>query len=76
VAVGPGGGVTPPRMSLVRPTRATEASKARARIEAGEARRAVNLTAAQHRAVKMRAAELGLSIRDYIVSLLERDSVW
>lgn len=63
-------------MSLVRPTRATEASKAASRIEAGEARLAVQLTAAQHRAVKMRAAELGLSIRDYLMGLLERDAVW
>lgn len=41
----------------------------------GVARLAVNLPVAMHRQLKIRAAERGISIRDYIIALLRKDGI-
>lgn len=41
----------------------------------GETRLAVNLPTALHRQLKRRAAERGISIRQYIIELLARDGI-
>jgi hypothetical protein len=40
-----------------------------------QARLAVNLPVALHRKLKIRAAQRGVSIRDYIMMLLEKDGI-
>jgi hypothetical protein len=43
--------------------------------EREEARLAVNLPIRVHRQLKVRAAEEGMSIRDYVLSLLRREGI-
>jgi hypothetical protein len=66
-----------PRLGLTRPTAApkSHASKAAAKLEEGEARLVVNMPEALHRKLKMRAVERGITIREYVLKLLERDGL-
>jgi hypothetical protein len=43
--------------------------------ESKEARLAVNLPLRIHRQLKVRAAEEGMSIRDYVLTLLKREGI-
>jgi len=63
-----------PRLVLARPT-PTPSARAAAKFEEGEARLVVNLPEKLHRALKIRAAERGTTIRQYILSLLEADGL-
>jgi hypothetical protein len=43
--------------------------------ERGQARLAVNLPNELHKQLKVKAAEKGMTIRDYIIKLLQRDGL-
>jgi predicted DNA binding CopG/RHH family protein len=65
-----------PQLALARPTttkKTTEAARAAAKLEDGDARLVVNLPERLHRSIKMRAVEQGVTIREYVLGLLERD---
>jgi predicted DNA binding CopG/RHH family protein len=63
------------KLELARPSRAPLSPAAR-RIEEGEGMQLkIRIPEAVKRAVKMRAAAEGLTIRDYILRLLEADGV-
>ena len=70
-----------PKLALTRPTKAakpaptSETSRAAAKFEDGEARLVVNLPERAHRAIKMRAVERGVTIREYVLGLLEQDGL-
>lgn len=69
-----------PKLALVRPSEKRQSVKpsapaAAARIERGEARLVVQLPADVHRAVKVKAAQRHMSIREYVLELLRRDGV-
>jgi predicted HicB family RNase H-like nuclease len=51
------------------------ARRSRLEPERQEARLAVNLPIQIHRQLKVRAAEEGMSIRDYVLSLLRREGI-
>lgn len=61
------------KLALERPT--TKAKKAAARLEDGEARIVVNVPASLHRALKVRAAERGVTLKAYILELLEKEGL-
>jgi hypothetical protein len=68
-----------PKLNLVRPSAAhtdSKPSRTASRLDVGEARLVVQVAPDQHRAIKIRAASLGLSIRDYVLGLLERDGAF
>jgi hypothetical protein len=61
-------------LGLVRPT--TTLSKAAKKLQEGPpVRLVVDLPSALHRAVKLRAVERGMTIRDYVLELLAKDGV-
>jgi predicted DNA binding CopG/RHH family protein len=62
-----------PKLALARPSAAT--SKAATKLEEGEARLVVNLPEALHRKVKLRAVERGITIREYVLGLLDADGL-
>jgi predicted HicB family RNase H-like nuclease len=67
----------PPKLGLERPTTARAAiSKAAAEIEEGpEVQIHVRMTKRVHRAMKMRALQEGVSIRDFILGLLAEKGI-
>ena len=67
----------PTNLALARPTttRALNGTSRTAReLDEGKARLVVNMTPAEHRALKIRATERGLSIRDYVLGLIRADA--
>jgi hypothetical protein len=60
---------TRPSLAIARPT-PTRAAK----IEEGEARLVVNMPAEEHRALKIRATERGLTIKAYVLALIRADA--
>ena len=64
-----------PKLGLVRPT--TQAlSRAAAKLEEGPpARLTMELPEGIHRAMKLRAVERGMTIRDYVLELLAKDGI-
>jgi len=72
--------MTKPKLALVRPSARKPqtpepSAAAAARIEKGEARLVVQLPGDLHRAVKVRAAQRNMTIRQYILMLLHEDGV-
>jgi predicted DNA binding CopG/RHH family protein len=70
--------MTKPKLALMRPTTVKKnaaAAKVAAKLEDGEARLVVNLPERLHRAVKMRAVERGMTIREYVIGLLGSDGL-
>jgi predicted HicB family RNase H-like nuclease len=65
-----------PRSKLTarRPTSTAAASAAKA-FTVQEQRLAVNIPAATHRELKARAAQAGVSIKEYLIDLLRRDGL-
>jgi hypothetical protein len=67
-----------PNLALTRPTTTrvmAGTSRAAAKIEEGEKRLVVNMPEPMHRALKLRAVERGVSMRDYVIGLLRADGV-
>jgi hypothetical protein len=72
-----------PKLALVRPTAAKKAaatqsaavSRTAARVEEGEARLVVELPEAAHQAIKIRAVERRITIREYVIGLLRADGI-
>ena len=67
------------KLNLTRPSAAAPAlrvSRPAALVEHGESRLVVQLPTEEHQAVKVTAAQRGLSIRDYVRGLLERDGAF
>ena len=58
-------------------TRSDQGGRRRAAAEAAakEARLAVNLPVGVHRQLKVRAAEEGMTIRDYVLTLLKKEGI-
>jgi predicted HicB family RNase H-like nuclease len=64
-----------PKLSMLRPSTngaSSGPSRAAARVEGGQARLVVELTAAAHRELKARAAARGQSLRDYVLGCLDQ----
>ena len=73
-----------PKLALVRPSArrnpapsapSPAAAVSAHRIEKGEARLVVQLPAEVHQAIKRRAVDSRMSIRDYVLSLLRKDGI-
>jgi predicted DNA binding CopG/RHH family protein len=71
-----------PKLELARPSKRVAAvvangkkSAAAEAIEAGEARLVINVPIELHRRVKIRATERGLTMREYVLSLLREDGL-
>lgn len=72
--------MTKPKLALARPTMKktdapSAAARAAAKLEEGEARLVVGVSEQLHRAIKMRAVERGMTIREYVLGLLEADGL-
>jgi hypothetical protein len=71
-----------PKLDLVRPSAAvatrldSNLQKAALRADMGESRLVVQMSAAEHQALKVHVATLGLSLRDYVMGLLARDGAF
>lgn len=71
---------TKPKLALARPTTTkaqgpSAAARAAAKLEEGDARLVVSMPERLHRAIKMRAVERGVTIRQYVFALLEADGL-
>ena len=70
-----------PKLALARPSTTakkpttSETARAAAKMEDGDARLVVNLPERAHRAIKLRAVERGITIREYVIRLLEGDGL-
>lgn len=70
-----------PTLTIARPTKTGQApamsgtARAASKLEDGEARLVVNLSGRAHYAIKLRAMERRLTIREYVLGLLERDGL-
>jgi predicted DNA binding CopG/RHH family protein len=60
-------------LGLERPTQTRPAFAASVKLPEKEARIVVNVTATQHRALKLRAVSKGLTVKAYVLQLLEKD---
>jgi predicted DNA binding CopG/RHH family protein len=60
------------KLSARRPSAATAAARA---LASEESRLAVNLPVVTHRGLKAKAAQEGLSIKEYLLELLKRDGI-
>jgi hypothetical protein len=67
-----------PKRTLERPTaaqRAARTARGAAKFDESDARLVVNLPEAVHQAIKMRAVERRLTMREYVIGLLRADGI-
>jgi predicted HicB family RNase H-like nuclease len=62
-----------PKLSTQRPT--TAAARGALAVSTEESRLAINLPMATHRDLKAKAAQAGVSIKDYVIDLLRKAGV-
>ena len=73
---------TKPKLAMGRPSTAAKSAdayaattRAAAKLEDGEARLVVGMSLRAHQAIRMRAVERNITIRQYVLELLKRDGI-
>lgn len=64
-----------PKLDMVRPSAILQPTIQVYTSKEGAQRLAVDLPVSKHQKLKLRAAERGISVRDYILELLARDGI-
>jgi predicted DNA binding CopG/RHH family protein len=63
------------KLTLQRPSRIAQPSRAARAAADGEIQLKVRVSSTLHRAIKVRLAERGISLQDYVLELLQKDGL-